>query len=149
MIKIFPTKLVVLPDEGVRFQRNISLSGGSTVFIARPEGIEPFKLERINAVLPGIKNTDTLPAGFLYPSINISSQSGFVYTREAIPMRDMISPMASQQWRGGVRINGHTYSREGLRIEISNYNLAVTPIIKLLFIGRRRLQHSGYTYGVK
>lgn len=149
MIKTFPIKLPNLPDEAYRFQRNITLSGGSTTLIVKPEGIEPFKLERINGLIPGFKITDTLPAGFLFPNIKIQSQSGYIYTPDFISMRAFMSPMASQQWTGGVRVNAHAYNNEGLRIFINNYDPAVTPNIRLLFIGKRRLQHSGYTNAVE
>jgi len=148
MIKTPPSQFVVSPNEDVRFQRNISLVGETTIFLISPLGSEAFKLERINAYIPGLKIDDTLPAGFTYPNISIESNSGKVFTPGPISMRTFTSPMAGQLWKGGVRVNAHVKKFEKLRIRITNYDLAIVPNIRVLFIGKRRLQESGYTYNV-
>lgn len=148
MIKLFPLSYPQLQDEPLIIGHNILLEGSQTTFYVRPQGVESFKLERINAYFPGFKNSDTLPAGYLPPKIKVKSVSRNPFTY-LIDMDNFISPLASQQWTGGIRVNAEVWSQEGFEIELSNYNPVATPEIRFAFIGRRKLKKSGYVYATK
>ncbi len=119
-----PLVFPALQDEPLYIPYTANLLGDSHTAFIKPQGVEPFKLERVNCKVPGEKIGDTLPAGFIFPKVKIRSVSRNPFTYD-IDSKTFLSPMASNQWTGGVRIDAKFFGP----LRVRTHNLQQTCLL--------------------